>query len=122
MTRDYDGFYFLPGDDDDELKLAYFKLKEEEFLGEPVDNTILGDMYHIAFFKWSDGGHPIFDEHYEAIFSDPSTYIKNISGADLYGCILRKTEKSGKWWKDYLKRTMESCTMIQDKMKIAANT
>ena len=117
MTRDYDGFYFLPGDDDGELKLAYFTLKEEEFRGEPIDNIDLGDMYHIAFFRWSHNNEPVFDEQFEAIFADPSTYIKNMIGADLYGCVLRKTDKSGKWWKDYLKRTMDSCTMIHEKMK-----
>jgi len=113
----YDGIYFLPGESDEELNLAYFNLKEEEFKGEPIDTNSIGDMYHIAFFKWSDGGEPIFDEHFEAILADPAIYLKNLIGADVYGCVLRKTENSAKWWQDYLTRTKNSCTMISEKLK-----
>ncbi len=113
----YDGIYFLPGDSDEELNLAYFNLKEEEFKGEPIDTNSIGDMYHIAFFKWSDGGEPVFDGHFEAILADPSIYLKNLIGADVYGCVLRKTENSAKWWQDYLTRTKNSCTMISEKLK-----
>lgn len=116
MTKDYDGFYFLPGDEDNQLTLSYFKLNEEFVDGKPVDFSSVGDMFHIAFFKWSDGGNPVFDEHFEAIFTDPSTYIRGLAGADLYGCVLRKTDKSAKWWEDYLARTILSCTMVESKV------
>jgi len=113
----YDGIYFLPGKSDEELSLAYFNLKEEEFKGEPIDTNSIGDMYHIAFFNWIDGSEPIFDGHFEAILADPSIYLRNLIGADVFGCILRKTENSAKWWHDYLIRTKNTCTMISEKMK-----
>jgi hypothetical protein len=113
----YDGIYFLPGDSDEELSLSYFELKEEEFKGEPIDDNGVGDMFHIAFFKWSDGGNPVFDGHFEAILADPTVYLKNLVGADVYGCVLRKTENSAKWWQDYLIRTEKACTMISEKIK-----
>jgi hypothetical protein len=113
----YDGIYFLPGDSEEELSLSYFELKEEELKGEPIDNSSIGDMFHIAFFKWSDGGNPVFDGHFEAILADPTVYLKNLVGADVYGCVLRKTENSAKWWQDYLIRTEKTCTMISEKIQ-----
>jgi hypothetical protein len=121
MTRDYDGFYFLPGDNDGELKLEYFKFQEQEYIGEPIGASSLGDMYHIAFFKWIDGGDLIFDEQFEAIFADPTTYIKNILGADLYGCVLRKTDVSSKWWDIYLKKIKDASIITSNKMKEKQN-
>lgn len=109
MSKDeYDGFYFLPGEEDD-LNIAYFRFKDDVDFGLPVDNTELGDMFHVAFFRKDINGDPVFDEEFEAIFADPSIYIKNLIGANVYGCILRKTEKSNEWWREYLTKTQQSC-------------
>jgi hypothetical protein len=107
-TQEFDGFYFLPGDDDYELNLAYFKFKDK-FAGKSVESSPLGDKYHIAFFKRDANGDPMFDEEFEAIFADPSIYVKGLIGADLYGCILRKTENSNEWWDEYLTRAQKTC-------------
>ena len=45
---------------------------------------------------------PEFDDAFEAILGDPESYIKNLVGAGLYGCVVKKTTKSGKWFEDYL--------------------
>jgi hypothetical protein len=45
---------------------------------------------------------PEFDDAFEAILGDPESYIRNLVGAGLYGCVVRKTTKSGKWFEDYL--------------------
>lgn len=113
--KDFDGFYFLPGDDEFELNLAYFKFKDGEFYGEPVESTNLGHKYHIAFFKRDANGDPMFDDEFEAIFSDPTTYVKGLIGAEIYGCVLRKTESSAKWWEEYLTRAQKVC--IINKLK-----
>jgi hypothetical protein len=111
MAKDeYDGFYFLPGDDEYEINIAYFKFKEE-WDSTPVESSPLGDKYHIAFFKRDANGDPMFDEEFEAIFADPSIYIQGLTGAKLYGCVLRKTEKSDKWWQEYLDRAQKTCLM-----------
>lgn len=116
MTKDeYDGLYFLPGDTDEEMNLAYFRFKEEEDFGVPIESTEIGDKYHIAFFKKDELGDPVFDEEFEAIFADPTVYIKNLVGLNVYGCVLRKTEKSLDWWVDYLAKAKESCTLIKFK-------
>ena len=107
--ENYDGFYFLPGDDEYELNLAFFKFKEGDFDGQPVDSSALGDMYHIAFFRRDANGDPMFDEEFEAIFADPSVYVKGLVGSELYGCVLRKTDKSTTWWREYLDRAQKTC-------------
>jgi len=114
---EYDGFYFLPSDEEQTLNLAFFKFKEGENFGKPVEYSNMGDKYHIAFFKCDDSGIPVFDEQFEAIFSDPTTYVKNLIGSDLYGCILRKTEQSYKWWNDYLTGAKEACKIISNEIK-----
>lgn len=110
--KDYDGFYFVPGEEDNEMNLSFFKFKEEMPAGKPIGGTKIGDMYYVAFFRPDDEGMPIFDESFEAIFADPTVYIHSLIGSDLAGCILRKTENSHIWWDDYLTGAKERSTMI----------
>ena len=112
MTQKYDGLYFLPGEEEDDLKIAFFDFTAEPMLnGTPIEGNAIGDKYHIAFFREDEDGTPVFDESFEAIFSDPVTYIKQMAGMGLYGCMLRKTDKSTKWFNDYLTRAMDHVTM-----------
>ena len=110
----FDGFYFLPTKSDNEMHLAFFKLKDEN-LGVPVKTNSIGDMFHVAFFRPGKDGHPEFDDEFEAIFSDPVTYVKNLIGANIYGTFLRKTEKSGEFWKEYLDDAKSKCNMSKVK-------
>lgn len=121
-----DGIYFLPGDEDDELIISHWEFKpDSEFYGgTPVDGSAIGPMYHIAFFRKDDEGNPVFDEHFEAIFGDPVAYIKSLGGCNLYGCMVKKTDKSAKWFEDYLNKAFAS-VRIQKLKQIAesiANT
>jgi hypothetical protein len=50
-SADYDGIYFLPGDEEGELVLSYFDFNDEMAGGEPIENTNYGSKYHIAFFS-----------------------------------------------------------------------
>ena len=97
----FDGFWFLPCDKDG-LKLSFFTFGEEFGGGTPIGNSSIGDVYHLAFFKENEEGMPEFDDAFEAILGDPESYIKNLVGAGLYGCVVKKTTKSGKWFEDYL--------------------
>ena len=101
--KQYDGFWFLPTEEDDELNLAFFTFQSPYDNGEKIGSHQIGDVYHIAFFKKDEEGQPIFDDAFEAILGDPKTYVNNLRGAGLYGCIIRKTTKSGKWFDNYLK-------------------
>jgi hypothetical protein len=90
-SSDFDGIYFLPGDEDDELVLSFFDFQKDMAGGKPIKVSELGHMYHIAFFKRDKNNRPMFDDSFEAI---------------LAGCVIRKTEKSDAWFDDYLKKTM----------------
>ena len=97
----FDGFWFLPCDEDG-LKLSFFTFGEEFGGGNPIGNISIGDVYHLDFFKENEECMPEFDDAFEAILGDPESYIKNLVGAGLYGCVVKKTTKSGKWFEDYL--------------------
>jgi len=105
-----DGIYFLPGDEDDELLISHWEFKSDsEFSGGiPVDGSEIGNCYHIAFFRKDEEGNPVFDEHFEAIFGDPDAYIRSLTGCGLYGCMVKKTTKSAKWFEDYLNKAFAS--------------
>jgi hypothetical protein len=112
--QEYDGFYFLPlKDDEGGLKLSFFALKDEH-RGTPVDGNSFGDMFHIVMFR------PDEDDSFEAILGDPPQYIENLVGAKIYGCVLRKTDKSGEWIQDYLTGILG--TVIVNKLKSYAKS
>ena len=89
---EYDGFYFLPGEEDDELSLKFFQFDGSLAEAKKVDSqSKIGDLWHIAFFTKDEEGLPVFDETFEAIFADPEVYVRNLCGTGLYGCVLRKS-------------------------------
>ena len=109
--NDYDGFYFLPGDEEGEMKFAFFDFKDEFEVGIPMEVTNVGDKYLLAFFKKDVDGLPVLDDNFEAILADPQVYITGLLGAEIYGCVVRKTEKTIEWFEDYLNRTQKNVTM-----------
>jgi len=126
MKERADGIYFLPGDEDDELLISHWEFKpdSEYHGGTPLDGSEIGNCYHIAFFRKDEEGNPVFDEHFEAIFGDPDAYIRSLTGCGLYGCMVKKTNKSAKWFEDYLNKAFAS-VRIQKLKQIAesiANT
>ena len=114
-SNQYDGIYFLPYADEEQegLVISYFDFKNEMAGGEPIEETPIGSKYHIAFFKTDEEGNPAFDESFEAILGDPGKYIENLSGAGVYGCVVKKTNKSQKWFDDYLTRVVGHITMTK---------
>jgi len=105
-AKDFDGFYILPHKQDDGLRLSFFDFNDDFEKGKRVDGTSLGDMYHVVFLKQGEDGNPEFDDHFEAIFADPEVYVKGLLGANVYGCMVRKTENSWKWIEEYLKKLL----------------
>jgi len=112
-SHEFDGIYFLPYEDEKEegLLISYFDFKNEMADGTPIEGTAIGPKYHIAFFRQGEDGMPVFDETFEAILGDPGKYIQNLTGAGVYGCVVKKTNKSQKWFEDYLNRTLNHITM-----------
>lgn len=108
-SHEYDGIYFLPLESKDEegLVISYFDFKNEMANAEPIEGNSLGPKYHIAFFKKGADGTPEFDDSFEAILGDPGKYILNLTGAGVYGCVVKKTTKSTEWFDNYLLRTLK---------------
>jgi hypothetical protein len=104
ITENYDGFYFIPTETEEEssYKLAFFTFKDEMANAKPIESSEMGDKFHIAFFKSGENDLPVFDDSFEAILTDPIVYINNLIGSGMSGCILRKTEKSEAWFQEYL--------------------
>lgn len=113
FPNDYDGFYFLPVEDETKegLSFHFFKFKDEYCGGEPIEKSSVGDKFHIAMFKRGEDGTPELDDAFEAIFADPVVYVQGLQGAEIYGCICRKTTKSEKWFEKYLTRTTKTVTI-----------
>ena len=118
--KEYDGFYFLPhyDGDDEGLRFDFFRFMDEYANGVKKDHSEMGDMYHIVFIKQNDEGDPVLDENFDAIFVDPVEYVNNLLGADLFGCVVRKTDKSEEWLEKYLTRIKESDTLRNIKTQI----
>lgn len=114
----FDGFFFTPSLEDEGMELSFFDFKEEPMKGaEKINGNAVGDMYHVAFFKDAGENSIEFDENFEAIFADPVTYVKNLEGAGLFGCVLRKTTHSHKWFDNYLTRAKENVRIQNMKTK-----
>jgi hypothetical protein len=99
----YDGFTVIPGEEDyDESQIVFFNLDENSKEGIPIEYSPMGDMYHVVLFKAkSDIQDVKFDEAFEAIFIDPLVYAKRLL-PNFYSMFVRKTDKSGPWFEDYM--------------------
>ena len=86
FPNDYDGFYFLPVEDETKegLSFHFFKFKDEYCGGEPIEKSSVGDKFHIAMFKRGEDGTPELDDAFEAIFADPVVYVQGLQGAEIY--------------------------------------
>ena len=109
----YDGFYVMPSAEDDSLSLSYFDFREDFDQGKKIGGSEFGDAYHVIFFRKDENDLPAFDDHFEAIFGDPETYVKGLIGANIYGCFVRKTENSYKWVDDYLRNALSRVTLMK---------
>jgi hypothetical protein len=99
-SKNFDGLYFVPGDEDGQLEISFFTFNDEVNKGSPIENNAVGDKFHVALFKEDDEGDITFDETFEAIFADPVVYLKGLAEMGIYGTFVRKTEKSQKWFDD----------------------
>jgi len=112
-SEKYDGFTIVPDDEDfDNSKIIFFNLDDESKEGTPIDNSPMGDMYHVVLFKAQTETEDFkFDETFEAIFVDPLVYAKRLL-PNFYSMFIRKTDKSGPWFEDYMKKLLEALLLI----------
>ena len=113
---EYDGFYFLPPDEEDadydDLKMVFFTKENKTLDDVSTKMPNNGYWFHVVFVKEDDEGKPKFDSNFEAIFLDPIEYVKGLIGSNLYGVILKKTEKSKEWIDKYIDDTEQKITEL----------
>ena len=104
IPETYDGFTIIPGDEDyDDSQVVFFNLEKESSEGIPIDNSPVGDMYHVVLFESLPDIEDVkYDETFEAIFIDPLVYAKRLL-PNFFSMFVRKTDKSGPWFEDYMK-------------------
>ena len=119
MPKDYDGFYFFPHEDEEGSGVRYdfFRFKDEYAGGVKQDSTDVGDMYHIALVETDNEGKFHLD-NFDAIFVDPVVYAENLYGMNVIGCVVRKTDKSIKWFEEHLTTIREKCKLVSMKNQI----
>lgn len=101
-TEKYDGFTIVPDGNFDVSQIVFFELDDESKKGTPIENTELGDMYHVIMYRVNKEQTDIeFDDTFEAIFIDPLVYAKSLL-PNFYCTIIRKTDKSVKWIEEFL--------------------
>lgn len=112
-SEKYDGFTIVPDEEDFEnSQIIFFNLDDESKEGTPVDNSPMGDMYHVVLFKAQTETEDFkFDETFEAIFVDPLVYAKRLL-PNFYSMFVRKTDRSGPWFEDYMKKLLEALLLI----------
>lgn len=116
---EYDGFVIVP-ENLEESKIVYFNLNDGHEKAAPIENSELGDMYHVVYFKMNADNTDIeFDDTFEAIFIDPVYYARRLLPS-FYCMIVRKTDKSVKWFEDYLKDLLERAILTKLKKHKAA--
>ena len=117
VMDEYDGFLFLPSDDEDEdtdaLEFRFIKYQQD--YGSPIEGNSIGEKYHVAFFTRDKEGQFHFDEEFEAIFGDPIQYAKGFIGQNLFGTMVKKKENTSKWFSEYLTDIKESVKLANIK-------
>lgn len=116
IDDDFDGFYLIPKDDQENIEYEFFKFQDQDKLGEKIHGSKVGDMYHVALFREKDGQIEI-DGCFEAIFADPIVYSRNLYGLNMFGTFLKKRQHSTKWWDNYLTSVFDRVTIKNVELK-----
>lgn len=100
---EYDGFHFTPPESEEKgLRFDFFTLIDDYANGQKIDTTDHGDCWLVAYVKADDDEKIYLDDIFEFVIEDPLNYIHSLIGTGVYGCIVRKTDKSIKWFNNYV--------------------
>lgn len=113
-AQTFDGFHLTPGENDGECRFDFFEFTED--MGNHIDGTKLGHMYHVILFKTEENGVEI-DDSFEAIFSDPVVYAKTLPEANIFGTFVKKRERTQEWVDVFLKSVREKINFLNDKIE-----
>lgn len=113
-VQTFDGFHLTPGEGEDEVRFDFFEFTED--MGDLIEGTKLGHMYHVILFKTEEDSVRIEDS-FEAIFADPVVYARSLPEANIFGTFVKKREKTKDWINVFLNMTEMKLQLLNQKMK-----
>lgn len=114
FETNFDGFHLTPSENEDEFRFDFFEFTED--MGELIEGSKLGHMYHVILFKTEDDSVKI-DDTFEAIFADPVVYAKSLPEANIFGTFVKKREKTQAWVDVFLNVTQMKLETLNEKLK-----
>jgi len=103
----FDALFFLPQDDEDEIRIVANKYKNP---GEVVEGNAIGPWWHILLFKCNEETGAVENlDTFDAIFSDPREYISTLIPCGFYGVVAKKTTTSHVFLDDALAKFRSFC-------------
>lgn len=118
FETNFDGFHLTPSENEDEFRFDFFEFTED--MGELIEGTKLGHMYHVILFKTEDDSVKI-DDTFEAIFADPVVYAKSLPESNIFGTFVKKREKTQAWVDIFLTMTQMKLESLNKKLKKGEN-
>ncbi len=110
----FDGFHLTPSENEGECRFDFFEFTDD--MGELIEGTKLGHMYHVILFKTEEYSVKI-DDTFEAIFADPVVYAKSLPEANIFGTFVKKREKTQAWIDVFLNMTQLKLESLNEKLK-----
>ena len=102
----YDAIFFLPGDNEGEVRIEGNQFKDP---GEPLGGNDMGHTYEVVLFKDDAENDTLYNvDRFEAIFIDPYEYVSNLIPQAWFGMIVRKTTTSGRFVQRIFDKLQES--------------
>ena len=100
VGNEFDALFFLPMEDDDEIRILANKYKNP---GEEIKGNDIGNWWHLVLFKCNEESGNVENlENFDAIFSDPREYISNLIPCGWFGVVAKKTTTSNVFLEDTL--------------------
>jgi hypothetical protein len=92
-TGEYDTIFFVPAEDETQVKIEVAKYKE---MGDKIGGSELGDLYEIILFRMDEEFNVIDLDKFEGILIEPREYVTRMIKDDWYGMVTKKTTTSDK--------------------------
>jgi hypothetical protein len=116
--NEYDGFFFTPfeNDDGDEGVTFKFFCHNKDSRGEEViPENPLGKTWHVVLFNEKGQDEDDYDtDYFEAVLGSPEEYATNLSRHNIFGCIVKKTDKSKVFVDSYLESIRDAISEFKN--------
>ena len=106
VNKGHDVYTFFPSENPDDITISAVEYSNR---GELVDNSSIGDCYHIILFKEGKNSITQHLDYYDAILLDPLEYMSMLIPQGWYGMIGKKTTTSSVMFNDSFDKIKSTC-------------